>query len=106
MLKKILFITFLLITSLGFSQEKSFSRLTATPNSFVKKTTLSFYSAKKQVLFFSVKSILGKTVYKRAYIVKKGANKIPFSSKDLHKGMYIYTLRNQKESISKRFVIQ
>jgi len=106
MLKKILFITFLLITSLGFSQEKSFTQLAASPNPFIKETTISFYSTKKQVLFFSVKSILGKTAFKRAYIVKKGTNKIPFSRKNLHKGMYIYTLRNQKESISKRFVIQ
>ena len=106
MIKKILFILFLCISTIGFSQEKSIAELSATPNPFVNSTNILFTSKKASTLIFTVKNILGKTVFKKTFKTEKGKNSIPFSKGNLLSGMYIYTLQDSKNILSKRFVIQ
>lgn len=106
MVKKILFLTFLFFATLGFSQEKTIGKLVASPNPFVNNTTISFTSDQKQETFITVKNILGKTVFNKKVIVKKGKNSIPFERGDLKSGMYIYAITTSKETLSKRFVIR
>lgn len=106
MVKKLLFITFLFIATIGFSQEKSIEKLSAVPNPFTRSTTISFNSGVEQNVTLSVKNVLGKTVFRKIYAIKKGKNSIPFYKNDLQSGMYIYTLQNRKQIVSKRFVIK
>lgn len=106
MIKKILFILFLSITSLAFSQENSVDELSAAPNPFTNKTKISFTSTSNSDIFFTVKNVLGKTVYKKSIKTKTGKNIIPFYKDDLPTGMYIYSIRDKKKIISKRFVIR
>ncbi|TVZ57176.1 putative secreted protein (Por secretion system target) [Lutibacter sp. Hel_I_33_5] len=106
MIKKLLFISFLLIATIGFAQQKSISKLVTTPNPFTEKTTIHFNATSTQKITLSVSNILGKVVYKKIHKVKKGKNSIPFSRNNLQTGMYIYVLQNHKEIISKRFVIK
>lgn len=106
MIKKLFFILFLCIVSLGFSQEKSIQTLTAFPNPFKNSTQITFQSDGKSSVIFSVKNILGKTVHQEKIKTTKGKNTLPFSRGDLAAGIYIYTIRNTKNNISKRFVIQ
>ena len=106
MIKKILFILFLSITSLGFSQEKSLDGLNAAPNPFTNSTKISFTSSLNTNIYFSVKNVLGKTVYRKKIKVTTGKNSIPFYKNNLAKGMYIYSIQNEKKIISKRFVIR
>ena len=105
MVKKLLFIACLFITTLGFSQ-KSLEKLSAAPNPFSNSTKIIFNSNKQQTVYFSVRNVLGKRVYHNKIVVKKGKNSIPFSKNRLQSGIYIYTLQNAKEKISKRFVIR
>ncbi len=105
MIKKLLFITFLLITTVGFSQ-KTLEKLSAAPNPFTKTTTISFESKSSQTIIFSVKNILGRKVYYRTFLAKKGRNTIPFSKNNLQSGIYIYTILTHKETVSKRLVIR
>ena len=56
--------------------------------------------------YIEIKNVLGKTVYTNRLKVKKGKNLIPFSKGDLRSGMYIYAIQNNKELVSKRFVIK
>lgn len=105
MIKKLLFILFLMVTTVGFSQ-KSLTKLSTAPNPFVTQTKITFNSDKKQTIILSVKNVLGKTVYKKNHKIKKGKNSIPFSKNDLKSGMYIYAIQNTKEIITKRFVIK
>ncbi|MFK8061175.1 MAG: T9SS type A sorting domain-containing protein [Polaribacter sp.] len=106
MIKKILFILFLSIASLGFSQEKSIDGLSAAPNPFTNSTKISFTSTTNATLFFTVKNVLGKTVYKKNIKTKSGKNTITFYKNDLPTGMYIYSIRGIEKVISKRFVIR
>lgn len=106
MIKKVFFILFLAISTFGFSQEKSIQNLVASPNPFINNTTISLQASYKQEAVFSVKNVLGKTVYFKNLILKKGKNTIPFYRANLKAGMYIYTLQNKTAVISKRFVIK
>lgn len=106
MIKKILFVLFLSITTLGFSQEKSIDGLSAAPNPFTNSTKISFLSATNSTVLFTVKNVLGKTVFKKSIPSKAGKNNIPFYKNDLPTGMYIYSIQDKKKIISKRFVIR
>jgi hypothetical protein len=106
MIKKLLF-TFLFLSSLIiYSQEKVVENLTAAPNPFSHSTTITFETKNNSKIIFSVKNVLGKTVYKEIIKTKTGKNKIPFSKGNLKTGIYIYTLQSKEKIISKRFVIK
>ena len=106
MVKKLLFILFLSSISLGFSQEKAIDGLSAAPNPFTNYTTISFSSTTKDVIYFTVKNVLGKTVYRKKIQIKSGKNKIPFYKDELPTGMYIYSIQDKNKTISKRIVIR
>ncbi|MFK5958125.1 MAG: T9SS type A sorting domain-containing protein [Lutibacter sp.] len=119
-MKKLLLITFLLFYSFSFAQqnEKEFtiikksklqstlSSVSAYPNPFNVATKIKFQSTKAQKIEFTVKNLLGKTVYFEQFNAKTGNNTIPFNRYNLIKGMYIYTLQAENDIISKRLVIR
>lgn len=106
MVKKILFISFLIVSSFAFSQEKSIQKLAASPNPFINTTTITFNSTNKQDVFIRVKNVLGKTVFSQRITVQNGKNELSFNRNSLKSGMYIYAIQTKKGIISKRFVIR
>ena len=106
MIKKLLFLLILTISSIGFSQEKSIEKLSAAPNPFTNLTNITFKSIDSSSTIFTVKNILGKTVYKKKIKTKIGINSIPFTRGNLKTGMYIYSMQNKDKVVSKRFVIK
>ncbi|MEE9406701.1 MAG: T9SS type A sorting domain-containing protein [Polaribacter sp.] len=106
MVKKLLFVLLLNISFIGFSQEKSINNLSAAPNPFTNSTKIIFTTTSNSNITFSVKNVLGKTVYSERVSTKIGKNSIPFLKKDLAAGMYIYSIQDKKNIISKRFVIR
>ena len=106
MIKKILFLLILTITSIGFSQEKSIEKLSAAPNPFTNSTKISFKSIDNSPVIFTVKNILGKTVFKENLKTTTGINLVSFYKGTLKTGMYIYSIQNKERIISKRFVIK
>ncbi|NLP58185.1 T9SS type A sorting domain-containing protein [Lutibacter sp. B1] len=118
-MKKLLLITFLLLFTYSFAQQKekniqaddtkppvTLSSISAYPNPFSVNTSINFNSTKVQHIEFTVKNLLGKTVYKELINSKSGYNTIQFNRNDLSKGMYIYTLQTESEIVSKRLVIR
>jgi len=105
MIKKLLCISFLLLSLLCFSQ-KSVAKLSAAPNPFTNITHIHFEANNSQSVYFVVKNILGKTVFKKSYRAKKGKNSFAFYRNNLQSGMYIYLIQSSKNLISKRFVIR
>ncbi|AMC10589.1 hypothetical protein Lupro_04750 [Lutibacter profundi] len=119
-MKKLLLITFLLFFSFSFAQQNrersivvskneptlTLSSVTAYPNPFRLTTRINFRSTKNQLIEFSLKNLLGKTVYLEQINGKIGYNTIPFNRANLTKGMYIYTLQTETEIISKRLIIR
>ena len=119
-MKKLLLITFLMLTTIGFAQQNekantvikksdtpiTITSVSASPNPFSFKTSISFKSSQDQHIEFTVKNLLGKTLYKEGINVKTGVNTINFERNDISKGMYIYSLQSESEVVSKRLVIQ
>lgn len=106
MIKKLLFILFLSVSTFGFSQQKSVEKLSAAPNPFTENTKISFTSANNSTIIFSVINILGKTVYKENVKVTSGYNSFTFEKGNLLSGIYIYKLQDSESITSKRFVIK
>lgn len=105
-MKKLLFTLFLLISTIGFSQEKSIEKLSAFPNPFSNSTKITFNSNSDSEVIFTVNNVLGKTVLRQKIKTSKGKNAIPFYKGNLSTGIYIYTLQSKNQITSKRFVIQ
>lgn len=119
-MKKLLLLTFLLTFTFSFAQQNtrdmlavnkntpsiSLTSISAAPNPFSTNTRITFKSSKSQLIKFTVKSLLGKTVYITQINAKNGLNSIPFNRNDIIKGMYIYTLQSDSEIVSKRLVIR
>ena len=107
-MKKKLFFTLLLFTSLiAFSQQNnSIEKLSAVPNPFTNSTKITFNSAHNSPIQFTVKNVLGKTVFKQKIKTVKGKNSVPFYKGNLSAGIYIYTLQDKQKIMSKRFVIR
>ena len=106
MKKKILLTLLLFISIVGFSQEKSIEKLSAFPNPFTNSTKITFNSINNSEVIFTVKNVLGKTVFTQKIKSTKGKNSVPFYKGNLSTGIYIYTLQNKNQITSKRFVIQ
>lgn len=109
MIKKILFILLLSVSFVGFSQEKvekAIENLSAAPNPFTNSTKITFTAKETTDVYFTVKNVLGKTVFKKTIKTKIGKNTLPFYKEDLATGMYIYSIRDKKKITSKRFVIK
>jgi hypothetical protein len=119
-MKKLLLITFLLFTTISFGQQnynnsaainknqsiETIFSLSAYPNPLTIKTRINFISSKNQNIEFTVKNLLGKTVYFEKIDASSGNNSIIFNRNNLTPGMYIYSLQTETEIISKRLVIK
>ncbi len=117
-MKKLLFISFLLMFTFSFAQQNEISNsdykeppttissMSAYPNPFSVKTQVRFRSSIEQIVEFTVKNLLGKTVYGEKINAKVGYNTIPFNRNNIAKGMYIYSLQTDTELISKRLIIR
>lgn len=106
MMKKLLFTLFLFVSTFAFSQEKSIEKLSAFPNPFSNSTKITFTSNNSSQVIFTVKNVLGKTVFTQNIKTVNGKNSVPFSKGNLSTGIYIYTQQNKNQITSKRLVIQ
>ncbi|MDD3723745.1 MAG: T9SS type A sorting domain-containing protein [Lutibacter sp.] len=119
-MKKLLLITLLLFFSYSYAQQSEKNNGDATnnipqvtllsvsayPNPFVSDTRINFKSTKAQTIVFTVKNLLGTTVYEEQINASVGYNTIPFNRNSLTKGMYIYSLQTGIEIVSKRLIIK
>lgn len=117
-MKKLLLITFLLTFTFSYAQEKethvvkktevttTLSSFSASPNPLTIRTRINFRSTKSQLVAFTVKNLVGKTVYSERINARNGMNTFIFNRNDLNSGMYIYSLQSDSEIISKRLVIR
>ncbi len=117
-MKKLLLITFLLFFSFTFGQQSEKNNVvqnipqvtilsvSAYPNPFISDTNINFRSVKAQTIMFTVKNLLGTTVYEEQINASLGNNTITFNRNSLTKGMYIYSLQSDVEIISKRLIIK
>ena len=118
-MKKLLFILFIFIATTTFAQQNisnnsqqnkapitTIVTMAAYPNPFTTKTQINFTSTITQGVVFTIKNLLGKTVYMEKLEAKEGKNTIQYNRNNLPQGMYIYSLQTDSEIISKRLIIR
>jgi ABC-type cobalt transport system substrate-binding protein len=117
-MKKLLLLLFIMSITFSFSQQKdknttskneivaTISNISAYPNPFSESTKISFTSTQLQSINFSIKNLLGKTIFKQTLSAKKGFNSFKFNRSNFTRGMYIYSLQTNNEVISKRLIMR
>jgi len=93
-------------TKVQLPKGKTITNVSAFPNPSNNKTLVSFDSSLEQTVFFEVKNVLGKSVFKQKYVANSGLNEINFQKENLTAGMYIYSIQTETEIVSKRLVIK
>ena len=121
MLRKILFTLFFILSSVIYSQDtssgynnnndvdninKTIIDVKASINPMVSHTNIIFESTKKQNIIIKLYSLTKGIVLNRYIKAKIGQNSFLLSRENLKAGMYIYSIQNEKELISKRLVIR
>ena len=106
---------FLMISINSFAQKNeetttinsvNITKINASPNPFIAKTIINFYSSEKGTVNFIVQDLLGNVIKSENILLTAGKNTIPFYKNKLAAGIYIYTLKTKDKFISKRFVIK
>lgn len=75
------------------------------PNPFNTYTNINFTAKQASVYSFKVFNTLGTLVHERTVDVASGANSIRFDRAGLDAGVYLYSLQNDKGSITETMVI-
>ena len=91
-------------TAIETFHQDDFVLLQNTPNPFTGSTNIQFNTPNSNNIVFEVVDMLGRSVYNDKIISVIGLNTYPFSC-NLPAGIYMYTVNNGKESISKRMII-
>jgi hypothetical protein len=74
------------------------------PNPFISKTRIGCITGKAGEVELYVFDILGKLVYNEKIIAKRGENYFEFTGENLTKGIYIYSIYNNKSRLSRRLI--
>ena len=91
-------------TGLETFHQDDFALFQNTPNPFAEYTNIQFNAPKSDNVAFEVVDMFGRNVYTEQITATKGLNTYQFSY-DLSAGIYMYTINNGKESISKRMIV-
>ena len=93
------------LTGIATFEENKFSLKQNTPNPFSGKTTIEFNSPNTEKCSFAVMNVIGEKVFEKTINATTGENKIEFSASELPSGIYVYTLKNGEQSITKRMIV-
>ena len=74
-----------------------------TPNPFASSTNIRFNSPKSANVEFSIIDMFGREVYAKNIAANKGINNFEFNH-DLSSGIYMYSIKNGADRISKRMI--
>lgn len=75
------------------------------PNPFADKTEIYFSVTSQSQVEFKVYNLLGAIVYENKFQAEKGANTIKIDANSFAPGVYIYSVKNGDQTITKRMVV-
>lgn len=93
-----------LATGIETFHQDDFVLFQNAPNPFTEFTNIQFNAPKSDNVAFEVVDMFGRSVYADKIAATKGVNTYQFSH-DLSAGIYMYTINNGKESISKHMIV-
>jgi hypothetical protein len=92
--------------STGVKELNSVSSFEIYPNPFSSNAQVSFTSSVKGVLTAKLTDVIGREVYMEKINAQVGSNSIELNKNGLSTGVYIFTLSDGKESMTRRVVIE
>lgn len=90
------------VSHVGEGQMKS---LIAYPNPTNGNTTVEFAMGYDTQVTFTVANLLGEVVNRQMLSAPRGLNRINFDASDLSNGIYLYTITDGKNTISKKLIV-
>ena len=75
------------------------------PNPFSGQTQIFINSDVTEQFTFQVHDLLGKQLHQQTYQIFEGENTIDFDGSSLPNGVYIYSINNGEESVSKKMIV-
>jgi len=75
------------------------------PNPFSDYSTINFASGSNQNINFTVVDMLGKVVLNRNVSAIQGDNRIRLSANELENGVYLYSITNGANTVTRRMVV-
>lgn len=76
-----------------------------SPNPFSEKSIINFSSVNNSTVEFKVYNMLGKVVYTTIIRSIKGVNTITLEANTFAPGIYVYSLKNNDRTITKRMIV-
>ena len=76
-----------------------------SPNPFTIATEIDFSTPYQTNVEFKIVNLLGKQIYYKVMIAEAGRNTIKVESDDFIPGVYVYSLSNGSQTITRRMVI-
>lgn len=86
----------------GTGQMKS---LIAYPNPTSGNTTIEFAMGYSTEVTFTVTNLLGEVVDRQEMAAPKGLNRVNFDATDMSNGVYLYTITDGRNTISKKLIV-
>lgn len=90
------------VEEVGKGQMKS---LIAYPNPTNGNTTIEYAMGYTSEVTFTVTNLLGEVVNKQVLSASKGLNRVLFDASNVNNGVYIYTITDGKNTISKKLIV-
>ena len=75
------------------------------PNPTNGNTTIQFIAGNQELIDFSITNLLGDVVLKKAINAKRGVNTLDINNDNLSSGVYLYSISNGKNMLTKRMII-
>lgn len=76
-----------------------------TPNPFFNTTDISFYMPVQGFIEFKLVNLIGKEMVRQVLEADPGRNSIRFDGSDFMPGVYIYSISNGSQTLTRRMII-
>ncbi len=85
--------------------EKELSINTNTPNPFKEITTIEIDAEQAGQYDFTVYNLVGERIEMKSIQLNSGENKFEYNGSQLSNGVYVYTISNEKGTVSKKMIV-
>ena len=75
------------------------------PNPANGNSTIQFIAGKQESIDFTITNLLGDVVMKKVISAKRGVNTLDISTNDFSSGIYLYSISNGKNMLTKRMIV-
>ena len=85
--------------------DQSFEFISIVPNPVINQAQIKFIAGKSDDIIFRIYNLLGRQVYLRKFSAIGGINSIDINAAIFQNGIYMYSINNGKNIITKRMII-